>query len=189
MIWRLCLPRCRDDALLTATSLSVYRHGHPVFSPISLSLNPGETLAVRGANGSGKTTLLRCLAGILEPDQGELHCPEPALYVGHTPGIPSDTVVKDAFGLTEDAITTLGLKPHLNKSLRQLSAGQQHKVALARLWSLPGKLWLLDEPTVHLDAATTELFWGMAEAHLAAGGAIIYTTHDDHRKGTREVVL
>lgn len=182
---------------LTAGELSCLRGGRLVFRDIGFVLGPGEVLQLTGSNGSGKSTLLRVVCGLLAPAGGAVtlegageedvvadHCH----YLGHDnalkPSMPAEANLRfwrSVFGPTGSdaatALATIGLGHIADLPAGYLSAGQKRRLALARLLVSRRFLWLLDEPTAALDAASESLFGRLVEAHVAAGGAVIAATH------------
>ena len=144
---------------------------------------------LRGPNGSGKTTLLRGLAGLTPPLSGRIEMPpESAAYAGHSDGLKAQLSVAEnlafwarAFGQTDiaPAIAAFDLAALAERRVAELSAGQKRRTALARLLVTARPLWLLDEPTVSLDAQNTARFGAAVTAHLATGGMAVLATHID----------
>ncbi len=182
---------------LTGTNLTCERGERRVFSRLDFTVGTGELLVLKGPNGTGKTSLIRLIAGLIEPAEGEL-----ALEGGHTDLTlgqqchlvahlnaikPTLTVHENlAFwsgflggGDVEPALTTFGLADLSGLSAALLSAGQQRRLNLARLALAPRPLWLLDEPTVGLDTASTERLVSLMQHHMGAGGMIVAATHID----------
>ncbi len=168
-----------------------------MFRDVAFSLKAGGALLLTGPNGSGKSTLLRLLAGLLRPAAGTLHWNgEDALadspmharrvgYVGHLDAIKSGFTAAEnlAFaarlsgGSVVDALAEVGLEELADLPARMLSAGQRRRLALARLGLTRAPLWLLDEPTLGLDARSVERFGRMIGAHRAGGGIVVAATH------------
>jgi heme exporter protein A len=176
--------------LLAVNTLSCERGGRRLFSPVSLSVLPGDYVELIGANGSGKSTLLRTLAGLHSQFTGEYHSQD-TLYQGHRLGLdglltPLENLAWLA-GLedhTLDHETTLnaldrtGVLTMAYSLCAAMSAGQQRRVAMAR-WVLSSrKLWLLDEPLTALDASAQGLLRDIIAEHCANGGAVICATHN-----------
>ena len=188
-----------SPALLDVRGLVFLRDEQPVFGPLGLRVHGGEALLVQGGNGAGKTTLLRVLVGLLRADAGSIHIHGQAAnadaraqamaYLSHLPGLKADLSAAQnlAFlaGLhgmragqsVERAMATVGLAGYEDAPLRTLSAGQKKRLALARLWTSPAPLWLLDEPYANLDLPGIELVNRMVSAHLREGGGALLTTH------------
>ncbi len=154
---------------------------------ISFTLSAGGMLLLRGRNGAGKSTLLRALAGLTPLAAGDLlWAGEPALrdlpshaariaWLGHLDAVkPALTVAEH---VAKDALNPVGLEKFAALPARFLSAGQKRRLAIARVAASGRKLWLLDEPTTGLDAASVQRFAALCTAHREAGGMIIASTH------------
>jgi heme exporter protein A len=193
------------EGLLQAADLECVRGERVLFRGLSFELRAGELLRVAGANGSGKTSLLRILCGLLWPGAGQvLWRGEPVsalreefwkelVYVGHANALKEElnplenlevalalqgSAVAPAQAL--EALRALGLAGCERLPARALSQGQRRRVSLARLEvsaSLP--LWILDEPFAALDADAVGRVRATLAAHVARGGMVIYTTHQD----------
>ena len=183
-------------------SLAVRRGERLLLKDLSFSLAAGEALALVGPNGAGKTSLLRAVAGFLRPESGSLSFRGEAgildaedargagvHLVGHQDALKGARSARDELAFQvrwtggDDASALvaaerLGLTRMLNLAVRQLSAGQRRRLALARLIASPRPLWLLDEPMAPLDQAHRSLFGELMAAHLAAGGLVIAAVHD-----------
>lgn len=183
--------------MLAARDLAARRGERVVFAGLSLDAAPGEALLLLGANGAGKTTLLRLLAGLLRPEAGAVEWDGEdvaADRVGHarrTRWLGSLDAIKPALTPREDlgfwarlhggdptaALAATGLSALADLPCRVLSAGQRRRLALARLTLGDAALWLLDEPTLGLDAASVARLGGAFAAHRARGGIVVAATH------------
>lgn len=185
--------------LLQAQGLAYARNDEPVFGPLDFRLDRGEVVLIEGDNGSGKTTLLKVLSGLLEPVSGSIQLDGEELtlarlshqvaLLGHLPGLKADLSAKEnldftigVFGLRAGAapalaLASVGLEGYENVLVRQLSAGQKKRVALARLLLVPAALWLLDEPYANLDKEGIDLVNRLLDAHARRGGAALVTSH------------
>ena len=186
--------------MLEAAGLDCVRQGRALFRALSFSLKPGERLRIAGANGSGKTSLLRILCGLLAPNAGEVRWRGEKIaslkeeysrylvYLGHAPAVKDDFTPAENLeiscklaGLTvkaDAALAHLGVPADV--PVRKLSQGQRRRAALARLLLSADKpLWLLDEPFAALDAAACRKVEQAVSAHVARGGAVVLTTHQD----------
>jgi len=169
--------------------LGCARGGRAVIAHLSFDLAAGEAIILRGPNGSGKTTLLRTLAGLQPPTAGDAGgMAAQAVYAGHADGVKSALSVAENLGFWAEvlgaragavagAIGAFGLQGLRERPAGWLSAGQRRRLGLARLLVDPRPVWLLDEPTVSLDAAAVGTLEGVIARHLAAGGAAIIATH------------
>ena len=183
--------------LLACRGLAFARNDEPVFGPLGFALAPGEALQVLGGNGRGKTTLLRVLAGLLPASAGAVefeghvvdrdHLARGCAFLGHLHGHKGELSALENLrfarelqggdGDPEQALAEVGLAGHEDSLARRLSAGQNKRLALARLRLSPARLWLLDEPYANLDLDGINLVNRMIQAHLREGGGALLTTH------------
>ena len=189
------------ESLLAATGLACFRGDRLLFRDLSLRVDAGQALQVRGPNGCGKTTLLRILCGLTLPEDGTIrwrgrvlrsHDPDylrDLRYIGHSDGVKLalsprenlriamalDTGADEA--ALETALAHLVLADFMDVPCRTLSAGQRRRVALARLTLGGARLWMLDEPFTAIDSAGTNAVHALLEAHLDGGGCAVLTSH------------
>lgn len=174
---------------LSVTDLAVARGGLPVLEALSFSVRAGEALILRGPNGIGKTTLLRTIAGLQPPLAGSMNLPAEAIaYAAHADGLKATLTVTENLvfwaavygtGTVEPALARMNLATLRDRAAMSLSAGQKRRLGLARLLVTGRPVWVLDEPTVSLDAASVALFGEAVRGHLAAGGMAVMATHID----------
>jgi heme exporter protein A len=181
---------------LSVDNLSCRRSGRLVFSDLSFALAPGQALVVTGRNGAGKSSLLAMIAGRLRPDAGRISLegagertlPECLHWVGHQDALKSALTAEENLSFARDllgepalspreALDAVGLVHAARLPVAYLSAGQRRRVALARLLVARRPLWLLDEPTAALDAASQATLIGFMQTHLSEGGLVIAATH------------
>jgi heme exporter protein A len=173
--------------LLEVSHVSVFRAERLVLRDLSFGLASGRALLIRGPNGAGKSTLLRALAGLTPLAGGTLRwngadaledLPAHAARIGWLGHLDA---VKPALLVGEHApaaaLAAVSLAGFAALPARLLSAGQKRRLAIARVIAGGRPLWLLDEPTTGLDAASVKQFEGICAAHLAAGGMLIASTH------------
>jgi len=185
---------------LVGRGLACRRGERLVFEGVDLALEPGGLLRLVGPNGSGKSSLLRLLAGLLPAAAGTLLWDEEpaghaesyrrgARFLGHLDALKPVLSLREnlvaAAGLleiaaprVEAALESLGLVELAELPVRFLSAGQRRRAALARLALAPAALWLLDEPTVNLDAGASRAFEVLLDRHLESGGMAVIATHE-----------
>lgn len=175
--------------MLSVSDVTLARGGLPVVTGLSFTLNAGQALVLRGPNGSGKTTVLRAVAGLAQPISGRIETDAEAIaYAAHADGIKAMATVaenlqfwSDIFGSNTGAKALAAFELAALKYRRagDLSAGQKRRLGLARLVATGAKLWILDEPTVSLDAEGRARFGRVMADHLAQGGAALLATHID----------
>ncbi len=188
--------------MLVGEGLTCVRDGRTLFARLNLSLEPGDVLQVQGLNGAGKTSLLRILCGLTLPREGtvywggndirqdrtEYH--RELLYIGHNPGIKQELTALENLhffrclgGHTSDttqlseALDQVGLFGYEQTLVRNLSAGQRRRVALARLWLTSAPMWILDEPFTAIDRKGIHNLENRIAAHANDDGIVILTTH------------
>ena len=184
-----------------AQALSARRGEDLLFRDISFTLSDGEALVVTGPNGSGKSTLLRVLAGLLPQEEGTVRfvdhaedrpAREACHYLGHRNAMKRELTVEENLtfwaefmakeGATpgldiDEAAEAVGLAGITHLPFGYLSAGQQRRMAMAKLLVAKRPVWILDEPTAALDVKADQMFAGLCQAHLAEGGMLIAATH------------
>jgi heme exporter protein A len=182
---------------LAVHDLACWRGERAVFYGLSFEVGAGGAMLLTGANGAGKSSLLRVLAGLIPAAEGRVTWNgEDALadrvaharrlrYVGHADALKPSLTAREnlAFyarlhgGDAARALAALDLAELADLPARILSSGQKRRLALARLALAPVPIWLLDEPTVGLDAGSVERLGALLAAHRAAGGIVIAATH------------
>lgn len=185
-----------------ATDLACIRGERQVFSGVRFNISNGDALALVGPNGTGKSSLLRLLAGLLPASGGQLTwngkkvSDEPDShrarlhYLGHLDAVkPVLTPVENlAFhaqlrgeipdtSALKTALDALGIARLADLPGRFLSQGQRRRAALARLRATKAPLWLLDEPTLGLDADAVARLTDLIDTHRSQGGIVIMATH------------
>ena len=168
-----------------------------MFAELSFALPAGAALLLTGANGAGKSTLLRILSGLLRPADGAVFwhgadiAADPAAHAARLRYLSHQDALKPALTVAENlalfaalwggavapALEAVALAPLAELPARVLSSGQKRRLALARLALAPAALWLLDEPSTGLDAASVARLGPLLAAHRAGGGIVIAATH------------
>ena len=189
---------------LLASQLTCLRGERILFEGLDLHLDAGEWLHVRGENGVGKTSLLRLLAGLAQPASGGIFWGglsitiDPSTYhqhlffLGHRDALKEDlsaleniaiAAALDGQRISEDrmlaALHRFGLRGREDLPVTCLSAGQKRRVLLARLLLRSSQLWILDEPFNALDSQAIKMLERVIGEHIAAGGMVILTSHQE----------
>jgi ABC-type Mn2+/Zn2+ transport system ATPase subunit len=196
-----------NSPAITAVRVSVGYGSEAIVEGITLSLLPGEALALVGPNGSGKSTLLKTMLGLIPALAGDLRVlqappgsrPKRIAYLGQSH--PSRNVIAlgaaevvrmgrfaslGLFGrtsardrqLVRDAMTHMDIAHLADHPLQSMSGGQQQRTFLAQLLAHDADLLILDEPTVGLDISGRDRYRKLVAAALARGAAVVTATHD-----------
>lgn len=190
----------------TGQDLVCARAERAVFASLSFAIGAGGALKLVGPNGSGKSSLMRVMARFIRPLAGRLLWNGQPLdddpeaydarlrYVGHQNAIkPLLTVAEniafwaglygrageEAGAAAHRGLAAFGLDGFAEIPARMLSSGQRRRLALARIIAAPGQLWLLDEPTVGLDAQSVAALERALAGHRSTGGIVVLATHLD----------
>jgi heme exporter protein A len=187
---------------LVADDLLMIRGERCIFANLSFSVSSGELLLLEGRNGSGKTSLLKVVAGLLEPETGDVRWNGSAIrsqrqdylgaiaWLGHRTGFKRDLTAVENLRFEaslrpvrtrdiEQALERVGVLRLKKQALGSLSAGQQRRVALARMLLADAPLWLLDEPFTNLDREGRMLVIELVHEHVHAGGLCMLAAHQD----------
>ena len=185
---------------LEARQLFCERDDRVLFDELDLRVKNGDLLQLAGPNGAGKTTLLRLLSGLNRDYEGELlwngqplyddysSYAAQRLYQGHLAAVkkpltPLENLrwLVSQWQVAEDdlwqALDDVELGGFEETPCQQLSAGQQRRVALARLCVAPAPLWILDEPFTALDKYGVAWLEQQLQKKVEDGGAVIITSH------------
>jgi len=197
--------------MLEVKNLFCERDERTLFDGLSFILNQSEVLQIEGQNGSGKTTLLRILCGLSDAFEGEVLWQgknieedreifyQALLYVGHLSGVKGTLTAEENLAWMSqldpslnqmnisEALEKVGLYGYEDIPCHTLSAGQQRRVGLARLYLSSAPLWILDEPFTALDKKGVAEKEALIAQHVQAGGSIILTTHHNLSIPDKEV--
>lgn len=166
--------------------------GRPLIRDFSTVIMRGDKIGIIGPNGSGKTTLLNILLGSIEPLQGSVRMGtrlEVAYFDQHRAQLDDERSVKDNIGDGSDNVTVNGRTKHIisyledflfppersRSPVKVLSGGERNRALLAKLFTKPSNVLVLDEPTNDLDADTLEL---LEEMLMEYKGTVLLVSHD-----------
>jgi heme exporter protein A len=181
--------------------LSLWRGDRCLQQGLNGKLAGGKAIVLRGPNGCGKTTLLRTLCGLTQPEQGLVSWSGKPIerirtdfnarlaYSGHNDGLKKDlsprenlhfqALLRGRHTNQNDLLYGLNLKTCADLPVRNLSAGQRRRSALAMVLGSGRELWILDEPYTHLDKAGCNWLSKRFNDHLNMGGLLLMVVHGD----------
>jgi heme exporter protein A len=187
--------------MLNVQGLHLWRGDRHVLQGVSFEGRAGQCVLLTGKNGAGKTTLLRAIAGLLDPEEGQVSWRgnptrshrdvfhSELSYLGHEPALKGDLSAQEnlrySVGIRravttaeiDAALARVGASAFADRPVRMLSAGQRRRVALAGVLLSRAVLWLLDEPTTNLDADGQQLVADLVAEHIAAQGVVVAAVH------------
>jgi len=189
-------------AKLSGTELCLLRGDRCLFQELNFALNAGELLLVEGMNGCGKTSLLRAITGLLEFETGQVDWNggsvianyqvfrSDVVWLSHRVGFKGDLTLLENLSFEsglritiderlEPSLDRLGLTNLTSLPFRALSAGQQRRVALARMLLAKAPLWIMDEPFTNLDSSGQGLVRDVIGEHVAGGGLCVVASHQN----------
>jgi len=187
--------------MLTVENLQCTKNERIIFSALGFSLFLGAALIVSGKNGSGKTSLLKILTGLSKESKGKILWSGKNIedfrddfygdlqFIGHKNFLKQDSTVQDNLNfyaklhdsemLISAALRFFKLEEKAEEKVKNLSAGWQKRVQLAKLLACPATIWVLDEPSNNLDVEGKKLLKGLIETHLENSGVVVMATHDE----------
>jgi heme exporter protein A len=187
--------------MLTINNITCIKNQQVIFKNLGFSAGEGSCIILKGGNGSGKTTLLRTIAGLCQPESGNILWDEENIqdfypdfssninYIGHKnflkpqldilQNIEFFASLAQSELLIPSAVKYFDLAEKLSTPIKNLSAGWQKKVLLSKLIYFPADIWLLDEPSVNLDQKNKEKLFNLIATKVKEGGLAIIASHDD----------
>ncbi|OOF50587.1 heme ABC transporter ATP-binding protein CcmA [Rodentibacter genomosp. 1] len=193
-----------ESHTLSIKNLACQRGERVLFRGLSQDFKSGDFIQIEGRNGIGKTSLLRILAGLAQPLDGDVWWDlasiskrreiyhQNLLYLGHLSGVKPElsawenlqfyqriSQAKSGDEALWAVLEKVGLVGREDLPAAQLSAGQQRRIALARLWLSRAALWILDEPFTAIDKKGVEILTALFDEHTKQGGIVLLTSHQD----------
>lgn len=188
--------------LISATGLRKQFRGQdrPAIDEISLSVSPGETIAVVGHNGAGKSTLFDLLGGLTKADSGTISLDVRSSDIGWCPqreiidwsltvrqnillglNLRGVTRKRDSNSHLEELAHAMGLTEYMNRTAETLSGGELRRTQIARAMAGSPPLMILDEPTTGLDPSGILDVFSYLEKRRLNGAAALISTHETSR--------
>ena len=195
-----------NQPILDVSHLTVRYNGHAALEDITFHLHEGERVAIVGPNGAGKSTLIKVIAGVLQPQSGEVNIfgsrPYGHVCIGYIPqrnqvdwAFPvsvADVVMmgrsaklgplnwphKKDWEVVNHALETVELSKLASRQISQLSGGQQQRMFIARALAQEAELMLMDEPLTGLDAPSQEGLLNVLDRLKTEKVTVMVATHD-----------
>jgi heme exporter protein A len=187
--------------MLTVDNLSLFKDDKKIFSDLGFSVSINSALIITGKNGSGKTSLLKIIAGISKPTEGEILWGDVNVenfradfngdtqFLGHKNFLKPELTplenlqfyarLADTETVVSSALNFFKLQEFSGEKVKNLSAGWQKRVMLAKLLACPATIWLLDEPSNNLDSDGKKLLHGLIKTRVKEDGLVMLATHDE----------
>jgi len=187
--------------MLTCDNLTFFKDNKKIFSNLGFSLSTSSALVITGKNGSGKTSLLKMIAGIIPLQSGKIFWGLQDVakirdvfngdmqFIGHKNFLKQELSVIDNLSFyaklsdtklaVNSALSFFNLNEISGSKVKDLSAGTQQRVRLARLLACPTTIWLLDEPSNNLDLAEKEKLHGLIKTRIKEQGVVLLASHDE----------
>ena len=186
-----------SESCLEVSNLSCERGFRQLFDNLCFRLEAGEIAHITGLNGAGKTTLLRAIAGLFQPESGEITLNGDAspeyhsgiAYLGHKIALRGSLTARENLEFAEyihgkcsglsinESFNILNAIDYSDLPVSELSAGQKQRIALARVIRTDAPLWLLDEPATSLDSDGVLVVQQLIDQHAKKNGLTLYTSH------------
>ena len=202
-----------NQPILDVSHLTVRYNGRAVLEDITFHLHKGERIAIVGPNGAGKSTLIKVVAGVLQPQSGEVNIfgsrPRGHVCIGYIPqrsqvdwNFPvsvADVVMmgrsaklgpfnwphKKDWDVVHHALETVELSNLAARQIGQLSGGQQQRMFIARALAQEAELMLMDEPLTGLDAPSQEGILDLLDRLEKENVTVMVATHDLDQAASR----
>lgn len=174
--------------LLRLGNVACIRGDRLLFEDLSLTLNRGDALWLRGPNGTGKSSLIRLAAGLLRPASGTVERRERIALIDEASALDAELPLRRALDFwaridtvdghrVDRAMEEMALVPLAEVPVSMLSTGQRKRAAMVRVIASGAPIWLLDEPANGMDDAAQARLVAAVAAHRANGGAVLLASH------------
>ena len=192
-----------NSIFIKLDNISLIKQGKKIIGNFSMGISYGEKINIFGRNGTGKTSLLKLISGITCPSSGKViidanaSIHEDLFYIGHKYGLKNELSVADNIKYTLgfhqqsldekyiiDELDSYNIKDKFITKVKYLSHGQKKIVSLVQLSLLKNKIWVLDEPFTGLDQNIIDTFIKKIDQHIADGGTVVITSHNQKDKFT-----
>lgn len=175
-------------ALLRFDRVACIRGDRLLFENLSLTLERGDALWLRGPNGTGKSSLIRVAAGLLRAAAGTVERHERCALIDENAALDTELPLRRALDFwaridtvdghsVDRAITEMALAPLAEVPVGMLSTGQRKRAAMVRVIASGAPIWLLDEPANGMDDAAQARLVAAIAKHRANGGAVLLASH------------
>ncbi|OWR00421.1 heme ABC exporter ATP-binding protein CcmA [Sphingopyxis witflariensis] len=175
-------------ALLRLDRVACIRGDRLLFESLSLTLNRGDALWLRGPNGTGKSSLIRVAAGLLRAAAGTVERYERSALIDENAALDTELPLRRALDFwaridtvdghsVDRAIAEMALAPLAEVPVGMLSTGQRKRAAMVRVIASGAPIWLLDEPANGMDDAAQARLVAAIAKHRANGGAVLLASH------------
>ena len=190
-----------NNIFINLENINLIKQGKKIVDDFSLAISYREKINIFGRNGTGKTSLLKLISGITCPSSGKVTIDENTsihedlFYIGHKYGLKNELSVADNIKYTLgfhqrnleekyiiDELDLYNIKDKFITKVKYLSHGQKKIVSLVQLSLLKNKIWILDEPFTGLDQNIIDTFIKKIDQHIADGGAVVITSHNQKDK-------
>ena len=186
-----------NKSFINLENIDLIKQNKKIIHNFSINISFGQKINIFGKNGTGKTSILKLISGISTQSSGDITVDinttinNDLFYIGHKYGLKNELSVSDNIRYSldfhqrdikdKDIIDELnyyGIEDKFDSKVKYLSHGQKKITSLVQLSLLKIKIWVLDEPFTGLDQNIIDSFIKKIELHVAQGGAVIVTSHD-----------
>jgi heme exporter protein A len=187
--------------MLTLENIGFETNDKIIFKNLSITIGLSSSLIISGKNGCGKSSLLKIIAGIYEINHGKILWNNQDIknfrddfngdlqYLGHKNFLKPDLTILENLNFyaklsdtkiaVDSALEFFDLNLHRHELVKNLSAGWQQRIMLAKLLACPSTIWLLDEPSINLDKENKQKLKELIKIRIKDQGIVIMVSHDE----------